>query len=210
MATHSSILAWRIPWTEKPSGLQLMGSQRVRHDLACMHPCKDLSSVEAESFCLFCSLLYSQYLEWEPGIRKVLDTNFLNTKYSAFTQVPGPQRSPGTHLSFCELGDDTWQQRKMNPWEPESLSERVSDQAQVELGDLAEGLRKQGFTLDWMCSGHRGTSMLNKVQKTFIQQERDVWCSVGSTVFLVLSLLRHSEKVALLSLILLMWESKHV
>ena len=34
MATHSSILAWKIPWTEKPGGLQSMGSQRVRHDLA--------------------------------------------------------------------------------------------------------------------------------------------------------------------------------
>ena len=31
-ATHSSILAWRIPWTEEPGGLQPMGSQRVRHD----------------------------------------------------------------------------------------------------------------------------------------------------------------------------------
>ena len=34
MATHSSIPAWRIPWTEEPGGLQLMGSQRVRHDKA--------------------------------------------------------------------------------------------------------------------------------------------------------------------------------
>ena len=32
MATHSSILAWRIPWIEEPGGLQSMGSQRVRHD----------------------------------------------------------------------------------------------------------------------------------------------------------------------------------
>ena len=32
MATHSSILAWRIPWTEKPGGLQFIGSQRVRHE----------------------------------------------------------------------------------------------------------------------------------------------------------------------------------
>ena len=32
MATHSSILAWRIPGTEKPSGLLSMGSHRVRHD----------------------------------------------------------------------------------------------------------------------------------------------------------------------------------
>ena len=32
MATHSSTLAWRIPWTEEPGGLQSMGSQRVGHD----------------------------------------------------------------------------------------------------------------------------------------------------------------------------------
>ena len=34
MATHSSILAWRIPWTEEPGGLQSTGSQRVGHDWA--------------------------------------------------------------------------------------------------------------------------------------------------------------------------------
>ena len=34
MAIHSSILAWRIPWTEKSGGLQFMGSQRVRHNWA--------------------------------------------------------------------------------------------------------------------------------------------------------------------------------
>ena len=32
MATHSSILAWRIPWTEEPGGLQSTGLQRVGHD----------------------------------------------------------------------------------------------------------------------------------------------------------------------------------
>ena len=32
MATHCSILAWRIPWTEDPGGLQSMGLQRVRYD----------------------------------------------------------------------------------------------------------------------------------------------------------------------------------
>ena len=34
MATHSSILAWEIPWTEEPGGLRSTGSQRVGHDLA--------------------------------------------------------------------------------------------------------------------------------------------------------------------------------
>ena len=32
MATHSSVLAWRIPWTEEPGGLRSMGSQRVGHN----------------------------------------------------------------------------------------------------------------------------------------------------------------------------------
>ena len=46
MATHSSILAWRIPWTEEPGGLQSTGSQRVGHDRATslslffLHPLK--------------------------------------------------------------------------------------------------------------------------------------------------------------------------
>ena len=43
MATHSSILAWRIPWTEEPGGLLSMGSHRVGHDwrdLSCMHALK--------------------------------------------------------------------------------------------------------------------------------------------------------------------------
>ena len=45
-ATHSSILAWSIPWTEEPGGLQSIGSQRVKHNLTvfnfisqpCLHP----------------------------------------------------------------------------------------------------------------------------------------------------------------------------
>ena len=43
ITTHSSVLAWEIPWTEEPDGLQFMGSQRVRHDLVteytCTHAC---------------------------------------------------------------------------------------------------------------------------------------------------------------------------
>ena len=40
MATHSSILAWRITWTKDPGGLQSIGSQRIEHsgsDIACTH-----------------------------------------------------------------------------------------------------------------------------------------------------------------------------
>ena len=37
MTTHSSILAWRIPWTEDPGGVQSMGSQRVEHNQETEH-----------------------------------------------------------------------------------------------------------------------------------------------------------------------------
>ena len=37
LAAHSSILAWRMPWTEEPGRLQSMDHKRVRHDLARMH-----------------------------------------------------------------------------------------------------------------------------------------------------------------------------
>ena len=37
MTTNSSVLTWRIPWTEEPGRLQSMGSQRVGHDLASEH-----------------------------------------------------------------------------------------------------------------------------------------------------------------------------
>ena len=43
MATHSSILAWRIPWTEEPGGLQSLVSQRVGHDWATEQPEKGTS-----------------------------------------------------------------------------------------------------------------------------------------------------------------------
>ena len=46
-ATHSSILAWKIPWTEEPGGLQSMGWQRVRHNWVNEHTQQTLSSLVA-------------------------------------------------------------------------------------------------------------------------------------------------------------------
>ena len=57
MATHSSILAWRLPWTEEPDGLQSMGSQRVRQDLAIEH------MHEAGYFWAFPGLMYSKDIQ---------------------------------------------------------------------------------------------------------------------------------------------------
>ena len=49
MATHSSILAWKIPWTEKPGGLQSMELQRVGHDLSVYHFTDHLLCVHQQS-----------------------------------------------------------------------------------------------------------------------------------------------------------------
>ena len=43
MATHSSILSWKIPWTEEPGGLRFMGSQKLRHYLVTKLKLKFLS-----------------------------------------------------------------------------------------------------------------------------------------------------------------------
>ena len=49
MATHSSILAWKIPWTEEPGGLQSIKSQSVRHDRITGHACMHVSRGPSES-----------------------------------------------------------------------------------------------------------------------------------------------------------------
>ena len=46
MATHSSILAWRISWTEEPGGLQFMGSQRVGHYREHRHACTNVKGLK--------------------------------------------------------------------------------------------------------------------------------------------------------------------
>ena len=52
MATHSSILAWRIPWKKELGGLQSMGSQTVKHD------CSDLAHTYAlQKVCIFIKIL---------------------------------------------------------------------------------------------------------------------------------------------------------
>ena len=54
MATHSSILAWRIPWAEEPGGLQSMGTQRARYDWATEH-------IQSHNIC---DLWGKKYFHW--------------------------------------------------------------------------------------------------------------------------------------------------
>ena len=62
MTIHSSIIAWRIPWTEDPGRLQSMGSQRVGHDWGIKHACmsSDMAVVPT---------LYEQFKEYDDKSR---------------------------------------------------------------------------------------------------------------------------------------------
>ena len=64
LATHSSILAWEIPWTEEPGGLQSMGSQRVRYNLIKQKQENKTPQWQlvTHTFALCCWLGYSVYL----------------------------------------------------------------------------------------------------------------------------------------------------
>ena len=71
MATHSSILAWEIPWTEKCGRLQSMGSQRVGHDLETTQPLTRVSTDHAESLNFHLTqMTLPLSLSHQSGIRK--------------------------------------------------------------------------------------------------------------------------------------------
>ena len=69
MATHSSILSWRIPWTEEAGRLQSMGSQRAGQDLVTE---QQVSEDKITEFNLKLYLLSSRYLRLGPGVRMAL------------------------------------------------------------------------------------------------------------------------------------------
>ena len=80
MATHFSILVWKIPWTEEPGGLQSLGSQRVRQDLS------DLAQAH-----------YSVYLEGDKG--RSLGWRVHRWKYWLWMKAPNSFESSAWSLS---------------------------------------------------------------------------------------------------------------
>ena len=75
MATHSRILAWRIPWTEEPGGLQSMGSQRVEHSWVTNASTFTFSPVKNTSpdlyFILMLILSLPSFPSWTQTLRKL-------------------------------------------------------------------------------------------------------------------------------------------
>ena len=114
MATHSSILAWRIPRTEEPGGLQSIGSQNVRHDwsnLACMH---------AVCVCSFSSIMLIFHKKLLEGVMH--------------------RKDPHSYLCFAFLGDGFYFSF-MDLWWP-SLNSSAPPPVQSHQWDKPVGPRK--------------------------------------------------------------------
>ena len=82
MATHSSILDWKIPWTEEPGGLQFMGLQRVRHDWA-----SDLTYGRNGGGINGRFFMYLKQLKFEPWVHRFIVLVFLLCIYLEFSIV---------------------------------------------------------------------------------------------------------------------------
>ena len=121
MATYSSILAWRIPWTEKPGGLQSTGSQTVRHHWAIEHPHTDTQFKEYIS-----NWLHHQVATSEIKVRMLCGTSGKAALQVADLVGEGPFCLPA-FLPFTFLKNETalrmegWQSREKEPaqlWNP--------------------------------------------------------------------------------------------
>ena len=108
-ATHSSTLAWRIPWTEEPGGLQSTGSQRVGHDwVTSLHSSFFFHCIfvwsHVTSFCSFSPLFYQRKSLSKVQINFLSLTgfskNFCNLSQSLFYLDPTELCTPGFYMLF--------------------------------------------------------------------------------------------------------------
>ena len=90
MATHSSILAWRIPWTEEPGGLQSMGLKTVGHDLSTHH--HHIYPGEVDSVKKICTICL-------PGAKQILGSLCL----LSMSTLPHYEEGSSAALSSPEL-----------------------------------------------------------------------------------------------------------
>ena len=103
MATHSSIPAWKIPWTEEPGGLQSMESQRVRHDWAteCAHA---RTHTHTHTRTHICSHSYFSWGSWQTTLVFLLQEShrqYEKTK-RCNTRRWAPPRSKGVQYAIRE------------------------------------------------------------------------------------------------------------
>ena len=119
MATQSNILAWRIPWTEEPGGLQYTGSQRVGHDRATSLPSKTVNikrknsaffkrnSIEIKSggvlSCLSIVAAAAKSLQLCPTLCDPIDGSPQPVPGILQAQFPYQGSNPGPQQSKCQV-----------------------------------------------------------------------------------------------------------
>ena len=112
MATHSSILVWRIPWTEEPGGLQSTGSQWVGHDWEASLSLSGQSCIVSP--CLF--NLYAEYIVRNPGLEetqagiKIAGRNINNLRYADDTTLmaESEEKLEGFLVGVTEESEKSW------------------------------------------------------------------------------------------------------
>ena len=122
MATHSSILAWRIPWTEEPGGLQSMGSERVGHSSSYIFARVNMRLMKQSNSRTFNDFkntaVYSSLSSWsraggqllhhdliqEPRVAGAILNKSMKFTHDTFIYSPGPGPSLWTHWIIRETG----------------------------------------------------------------------------------------------------------
>ena len=99
MATHSSTLAWRIPWREQPGRLQSMGSQRVGHDWATSLACFNCISF---CICLF-GIHSSQGQLYYLCVRMFSQVHIYETPWTVAHRAPSPWDFPGKNTGVAAI-----------------------------------------------------------------------------------------------------------
>ena len=102
MATHPSILAWEIPWTEEPGGLHSTGSQRVGHDWACTHEDSYLSSLSLNFLC------YETETRLTCQVIGLLGQSEWNSQCKVLSPLPGPEASDKSSKATGKSVPNRW------------------------------------------------------------------------------------------------------
>ena len=155
MATQSSILAWRIPWTEEPGGLQSMGSQRVRHDWASSLHSYLIKSENMEESCQNkqTTVLNLLWYHWD----KISSTKIWNTW--PLKKHDTPKVIFYSQCRQCQHSDTgIWsrdaQRHQGNVWKPSSAEKflgRLLLSAQMNTMSLLEEVQRTGPSRSQVC-----------------------------------------------------------
>ena len=150
MATHSSTLAWKIPWTEEPGRLQSMGSHRVGHDWAHMHRFLTYNTSHTQLIVEKAMATHSSTLAWrilwteEPGGLLFIGLHRVGYNWNDLACVHALEKEMATHSSVL-----AW--RIPGTGEPVGLPSMGSHRVGHDWSDLAAATAYKLIFQKYMC-----------------------------------------------------------